>query len=352
VLAFFRWGLARGKSGGYLAGLLGIKPDTVKGWQRAWVKHELALQARGRPIEAVPRATRQAIIALFYLVGPGIGVPTLKELFPNVPRAHLEDMVHRYRNIYRKKGQVLVHVLKWMKPGWVWAMDFKEAPCLIDGCYRYVLCVRDLGSGKMLLSLPVTDQESRTVRWALMTLFVRYGPPLMVKSDNGSGFIGGITREYLSDEEVWHLLSPPGTPEYNGSCEAGIGGLNVRATYESARHGRPGQWTCDDVETARLIANETSRPFGETGPTPDQRWAQREPITEWQRTSFAQTVYELEKQSRTELGYLAGVELAPSDQDKVNRLALTRALVERDILQIRRRRFPLPINPRRWRKIS
>ena len=42
---------------------------------------------------------------------------------------------------------------------------------------------------------------------------------------------------------VWSLYSPERTPSYNGSVEAGIGSISVRAHYQSARADRPGDWT-------------------------------------------------------------------------------------------------------------
>jgi hypothetical protein len=45
----------------------------------------------------------------------------------------------------------------------------------------------------------------------------------------------------LKAEGIWLLLSPPGTPEYNGACEAGIGSLTTRANHESFRNDCPGE---------------------------------------------------------------------------------------------------------------
>src|SRR5262249_49055184 len=69
----------------------------------------------------------------------------------------------------------------------------------------------------------------------------------------------------LGRQEVGQLFSPPAWPQYNGSCEAGIGSIRTRTHHQSARRGFPGQWTCDDMEAARLQANELARPWGLTG---------------------------------------------------------------------------------------
>jgi transposase InsO family protein len=57
---------------------------------------------------------------------------------------------------------------------------------------------------------------------------------LAIKGDNGSALIAQETRAMLKAEGIWLLLSPPGTPEYNGACEAGIGSLMTRVNYESS----------------------------------------------------------------------------------------------------------------------
>jgi transposase InsO family protein len=54
----------------------------------------------------------------------------------------------------------------------------------------------------------------------LKTLFAAYGVPLVIKFEDGSAFIAGETSDLLARHGVEKLLSPPGMPRYNGSCEA------------------------------------------------------------------------------------------------------------------------------------
>ncbi len=75
--------------------------------------------------------------------------------------------------------------------------------------------------------------------------------------------------------DLWRvrpLFSPPYTPEYNGSIEAGNGALKTRTHEEAARHGRDGHWTADDAEAARRMANEMTYPDGPRGPTRYERF--------------------------------------------------------------------------------
>jgi transposase InsO family protein len=53
---------------------------------------------------------------------------------------------------------------------------------------RLLLAVRDLASGYQLAWLAVPDEAAVTAAAALAALFREHGPPLVLKSDNGSAF--------------------------------------------------------------------------------------------------------------------------------------------------------------------
>jgi transposase InsO family protein len=339
------WAARMGVSQGEIARRLGMREQTLSDWAKAWGKDRMQIKALGRKAERMDRETRETLIAIFQLMGPGVGVPLLQMIFPDVARRELEEMVARVRRIWSKKGWALIHVLRWTQAGFVWAMDFTDPPTPVDGIYPRILVVRDLGSGEMLLSLPAENMKGRTVRDALMSLFLRYGFPLVIKSDNGSGFIEDETRAFLEERKVWLLLSPPHLPKYNGAIEAGIGGLKTRAHHESSRNDRPGEWTCDDVEGARLQANQMARPFGLIGPTPDDVWQYRSIPTDDERSTLADRVRRYQNETCAEQGYLPGAPLTREQQNSIDRVAISRALIELGYLVIRRRRIPLPF----WR---
>ena len=311
-------------------------------------------------------------MTVFYLVGPGIGIPTLRDLFPELKRAELEDLLHRYRRLYFRKNRVCLHLLRWHKPGTGWAMDFCQPPQPVDGIYPYVFMVRDLASGNQLLSLPVPSRELKHVIDALRVLFVHTGAPLVLKSDNefDAGFVSRFGDDLqrvarsqlaalLTEFIVTPFLSPPYFPRYNGAIEAGIGAFTIRtltrgrAHLEAARHGHPLEWNCNDVESARLQANEESRPWGFDQNTPDIAWIERTPVSPLDRTAFAnstvdlayrQTVQLCEQELRQDKQHelLEGIPLGPRDIASVRRAAICRALVKHGFLSIRRKRFTLP----------
>ena len=194
-----------------------------------------------------------------------------------------------------------------------------------------------------LMALPMEEATARETVDALRSLLREHGVPLVIKSDNGSALAAEEVEELLEARGVRHLLSPPGLPSYNGACEAGIGSLKTRAHHESARNDRAGEWTCDDVEGARLMANETARPGGFHAPTPSQKWRVRLLVSPGERERFLETVERRREEARKELGYLPGVELDSPARAAVDRRATARALVSHGILTVRRRRITLPI---------
>jgi transposase InsO family protein len=196
------------------------------------------------------------------------------------------------------------------------------------------LAVRDLASGAQLLWLPVADESSGTAVAALLALFREHGAPLVVKSDNGSAFLADDFAALLAAWNVRQLFSPPRLPRYNGSCEAGIGSMKTRTHHRAAAQGRPGAWTCDDVEAARQEANATARPKGPHGPTPEEAWCRRRPISAVERSTFATVVEREEDEARREQGYAPGVVLDQMAQAAVDRVALQRALTALGLLDI------------------
>lgn len=351
AVVFARWvRRRRGATASDIAARLSVSSSGLSRWLRRWKESCMALRVRGRPGEEVDRNTRADILAVFGLMGPHATLGMLRELFPFSSRGALDSLLVRCRRAWWRLNRRRVPTLRWTEPGRVWAMDFTEAPTRIDGTYRYLLLIMDLASGRQLLALPCIAESSAVVITALKSLFRWHGAPLVVKMDNGSAFIAVETKAFLARHRVCALYSPPRMPSYNGSVEAGIGALEVRAFYESARHDRPGQWTSDDIAAARLQANATVRRFGPTSPTPDEAWNARRPITDIESHQFRRTYDHAHQRACAELDH------APTgshrERARLDRVALTCALVERGLLFIRSRLVTPPITLRSAGRIS
>ncbi len=335
-----------------MAGHLGVVPRTVRRWRGWWRQTRLHRPRRGRPRARIARSVRESVIAMLAILGPEIGVPTLEWIFPYVSRSVLANLLNRYRKLARLEARALLHVLQWRRVGAVWAADFCTPPLPIDGVYGRIFNVRDLASGQQLLALPVCDETAATVLRCLERLIRWCGVPLVLKVDNGSGFVAHETREWARTHGIHLLYSPPRTPQYNGGIEAGTGSIETRSFHHAARHGRPWEWTCDDVEAARIEANAMGRPHGRNGPTPDEAWAPREAIADGERSSFEKVYRWHEADERRRRSVPDGVELQRTEQASIDRVALGRALIELGFLSIRRRRITPRIPKRKADRIS
>jgi transposase InsO family protein len=174
-------------------------------------------------------------------------------------------------------------------------------------------------------------------------LFVAHGAPLVLKSDNGSAFGAKEVQRLCDQFGVRNLFSPLAMPRYNGSIEAGIGSLTSRTEQAARRRGHPGDWSYDDVVVARLEANATARPHGVYGPTPDELWSARTPITLAERDAFQQTARRLRSALETTLESPAPLSRTEMEERAIDRQATRRALVEHGYLRYTRRRLYPPI---------
>ena len=346
VVSYCRWARRHGMRRSEAARHLGLSGRLVAAWERRWRTDRLSPHPRGRPLGRSGVDLRNAVIRTIDMMGPGTGLERLRPLFPGVARRELTDLLDRYRAIYCRRHRPLVHTLQWRRPGAVWAMDYTDPPHPIDGVYEQILLVRDLASGQQLLALPVPRESAWQTTAALTSLFLEHGPPLVVKSDNGSTLRAARVRSPLEASGVLPLVSPPRTPTYNGSCEAGIGQMKTRAHHLAARRGYPGEWTCSDVEGARLMGNQTARPHGLKGPSPDQVWAQRRPLTQDERRDFQERVlaeWRRDPKSTIDLSEACDTLVWGERPGAAARRAITRALHQLGYLVTRRNPITLPI---------
>jgi hypothetical protein len=330
---------------------LGLSVRTLKEWRTNWKKDRMKLHLRGRPLAELRKDLKDRVVGMIDYFGPHVGVATLRSIFPERPRGEIQEVLRQYRRVYVRKNSILVGELRWLRPGAVWTTDFGYPPRPIDGEFNFTLMVRDLASGKNLLWLPVVRRDAGAARDAVRALCIEHGPPLAMKEDNDGAFRGSAFEGELGEWGVVMLPSPVEMPWYNGSCEAGIGSLKTYTHHEAARHGRPGEWTCDDVETARFKANGNARPFGSRGPSSDEAWRKRRSLTEEEREAFRMAVARNVDEIRREKGD-AIERRGWQERAGIERQAVVRALVKLGYLEVRRRRISPPINSQKRARIS
>ena len=329
------------------AAFLGIAPRTLRYWKKRHAEGVPELRYRGRPPVSCNVESRNEVIRFLHRVtGPAVGMPALQPLFPAMPRVILEDLLRRYRCFWRRRYRENGFELTWHHAGAVWAMDFSEAPHPIDGIYSYIFAVRDLASHQQLAWEPVADETAESALPILQRLFAEHGPPLVLKSDNGSAFISETIRSTMLAEVVAQLFSPPRRPQYNGALERSNGVHKVYTQQHAVIEGHPCRWTSNDLEHARHLANTMTRPWGPTGPTPEQAWQQRSLITDAQREQFQRAFTEARIEAANDLGFDLVETLRVADRARLDRLALSRTVARLEYLTMKRVTRP-PRKPKR-----
>lgn len=304
---------------------------------------------RGRPCLEASLEEQYEVLEVIETIGPHVGLPSLRALFPDVPRCVLLDLQSNYRQLYREQNRIAVYQLKWTIPGRVWAMDHADPPLAIAGEHEAIFAVRDLASGMQLAWVPTPDKTAEVTLPMLERLFCEYGAPLVLKSDNGSAFTSEAMRALLEKYRVVPLFSPPATPSYNGSCEAGIGSLKTHTSYQAARHGSSTAWTLDDLVAAQRHVNEVhhSAPCAATA---IECWKQRTAVTMSERQIFRDAI----ERHRTELiaSWNRKNSCTTANQAAtIERITIRQVLVELGMLTLKRRSITLPIKTNNLAKL-
>ncbi len=315
---------------------LGVSSRTLGCWKKN-ASGRQRLPSRGRPPVGCSQSSRNSVIRfLNQVTGPCISVASLRCLFPDIRPCVLSNLLTRYRRVWKQRYARRGYRLTWHKPGRVWAMDHSQASHPIDGVFPQILAVRDLSSHRQLAWAPCVSTGAEEAVSLIQELFSRHGPPLVLKSDNGSAFISEWMRKLTDDWGVAPLFNPPRHPQYNGALERSNGTLKVYTQQHAVREGHPFRWTSENLDRARTLANEITRPWGHRGKTPQQAWQSRDRISLKERCDFHQSVQKHRIQAGEDLGFTYGQSLDKRQQAQLDRLAITRALEELGYLTIKR----------------
>jgi hypothetical protein len=278
------------------------------------------------------------ICFLHHVTGPEVGLPALRGLFPEMPRCILEDLLRRYRRVWRRRYRRKGFRLTWHVPGAAWAMDFSKTQFPIDAEQACVFTVRDLASRQQLAWEPVSSETTAAAGLILERLFRAHGSPLVIKSDNGSAFISQLMSQLLGKHRVIPLFSPPQYPQYNGAIERSNRTNKMVTHLHAIGQGHPHRWTSEDLEHARTLANTLTRPWGHQGATPEEAWQGRSRIEPAARDRFKRVLAQQHDRAKVDLGMDQKASLTPGEQRQVDRMAIERTLEELEYLSIKRER--------------
>jgi transposase InsO family protein len=138
-----------------------------------------------------------------------------------ISRRDLQALTETVRREYAQQHQAELRRITWHVPGMVWSLDDAELVRLTDRPL-HLHQVQDLASRYKFTPWVGERVLGETVAVHLEQLFLRYGPPLVLKRDNGSNLNHQAVDEVLTRYLVIPLNSPPHYPPYNGGTECAV----------------------------------------------------------------------------------------------------------------------------------
>jgi transposase InsO family protein len=319
------------------AARLWLKAATLQAWFRRWVGKRWRCARRGRPVRRGTDAERAGAWQRIEYVGPFLSAEELWRCCPTISRREARRILTDYRLGYRRAHARIEHRLIWRRPGVVWSVDFTQAPCEVAGVGHSIMVVRDVAGKEALAVCVVSGERADEALRVLAVLFARHGAPLVLKMDNGSAFIAEALQAFLRHHGVVPLYSPPYTPEYNGTCEAGNTWVKIDAQWSAIRHDRAGAWAEADLQhalqrsLARAALRERSSPLD------------RRPLPPEARVVFQRELAGQRAAWQARLGMPDHETLRRLDKAKLDRKAVPAALEKLQYLTVTRRRVTPPI---------
>jgi transposase InsO family protein len=138
-----------------------------------------------------------------------------------VSRRQFQGLVKTSRRQMWREHEDQLRRIRWNVPGAVWSLDPTKLSVPRVGREQklQLLTVQDLGSRYKFPPLVGARTAGEIVAEQLEKLFHQYGPPLVLKRDNGSNLNHEAVNEVLARYLVIPLNSPVHYPPYNGGIE-------------------------------------------------------------------------------------------------------------------------------------
>ncbi len=195
---------------------LGLARSSVLRWAGRLRRGLPALRAPGpssAPMED-HAVLDQAIAGLPHRTQRTFGTAALwREWQATISRREFNDRVRTERRRRLREERGSLHRIAWREAGAVWAMDPAEYGGIVWNL------VVDLASRFRFELTVALHLPAPRIADHLQRLFDRYGPPLVLKRDNGSNLVAPVVDELLDAYGVIPLTSPPYFPRYNGAVE-------------------------------------------------------------------------------------------------------------------------------------
>jgi len=153
-----------------------------------------------------------------------------------ISRRDLQALTRAVRQELTQQRQRELQYIRWQVPGLVWSLDNAELASFAPQ-KLYLHQVQDLASRYKFTPWVGEQILGETVAVHLEQLFLRHGPPLVLKRDNGSNLNQPAVEEVLGRYGVIPLNSPPYYPPYNGGMECAVRELKTPLVQKILDHG-------------------------------------------------------------------------------------------------------------------
>jgi transposase InsO family protein len=138
-----------------------------------------------------------------------------------ISRRDLQALTETVRREFAQQRQAALRRITWHFPGLLWSLDDAELVRLASH-QLHLHQVQDLASRYKFTPWVGERVLGESVAGRLERLFLRHGPPLVLKRDNGSNLNHQAVDEVLARYLVIPLNSPPHYPPYNGGMECAV----------------------------------------------------------------------------------------------------------------------------------
>ena len=197
---------------------------------RGRIRKDLVLVQRPGPkkVESFdPSALQEDIHSLHHGTKRSAGMTKLYGRYQqSVSRRELGWMVEQVRHDLAMDHRRHLRRIEWLAVGLVWAMDATECDQrAADGFKIHLHNTQDLGSRYKFLPMAGGYPVGEEITGYLADKFFRFGPPLLLKRDNGGNMNHLAVNEVLAEFFILPLNSPAYYAPYNGAIEESQGEL-------------------------------------------------------------------------------------------------------------------------------
>jgi len=210
-----------------LCGFLEVPYGSFRRWkQRCEQGEPVRIPPGPKKVAPLPlEELRGAVAHLHHGPERSRGVGALyRRYHTQVSRRELVALIEAVRRALAQERQATLRHVTWHVPGVIWSLDDAE---LVRGDSPLLRLhqVQDLASRDTFPPWVGARILGATVAQRLEALFRQYGPPLVLKRDNGGNLNQQAVDEVLARHLVMPLNSPPHSPPDTGGMEHAVGEL-------------------------------------------------------------------------------------------------------------------------------